>query len=301
VHLPNGGTHAGLGVANMEQDSFKRPELLADPDWVASATGDPGVCIVDCAAARGTHWGFIPGAVPLPLHFSLKDPDDPLHVTSREHFAEAMSRLGIGEETVVVAYDRLAGMAAARLWWVLSYYGHSAVKILDGGWQRWRAEGRPAALRPGQREPARFVAQPDRSKLATRDYVRKHLDDPDTCILDVRNRAEFSGHNPWGNRRAGHIPGSLHWEWVQNLDGQEPHGLRPASELRAELTRLGLSPDKEVITHCQAGIRASHAAFVLTLLGYPRVRNYEASMKEWANADDTPMQEGEPEGNGASH
>ncbi|HKJ00676.1 MAG TPA: sulfurtransferase [bacterium] len=276
----------------MEASNYDRQELLADPEWLDSVRDDPDLCIVDCSGGHGHTWAYIPGAVALPVHFSLKDPDDPLHVVDRQRFAQAMGQLGITKETTVVLYDRHGGMAAARVWWVLTYYGHAKVRVLNGGWHRWRAEGWPVSLNLKQRPPARFSPHPNQAVLARVDYVLKHLDDPDVQVLDVRNQSEWAGHNPWGNRRTGHIPGAMHWEWINSLAEDERRMFRPADELRAGLSKVGITPEHEVITHCQAGIRASQAALVLTLLGFPRVRNFDGSMKEWANSDSTPMENG---------
>ena len=89
--------------------------------------------------------------------------------------------------------------------------------------------------------------------LARMDYVRERIGEPGTQILDVRNRSEYSGHNPWGNRRTGHIPGALHWEWVNSMTEDPQRTFKPADELWDSLTRLGLAPGNEGITHCQAG------------------------------------------------
>lgn len=273
----------------MDRNSYRRPELLAEPDWVDSVRDDPAVCIVDCSTGHGPKWAYIPGAVELPLHFSLKDPDDAVHVIPAAPFAEAMGRIGVTDTTTVVAYDRHGGMAAARLWWVLNYYGHEAVRLLNGGWHRWLAEGRPIALRPHPRAPGRFVPRPREAVLARLDYVRERMADPDVRIVDLRNASEWSGQNPWGNARAGHIPGAVHYEWVNSLNTDERRMFKSAPELWQGLEQAGVTPESEVITHCQAGIRASHGAFVLSLLGFDRVRNYEASMKEWANTPDAPL------------
>jgi thiosulfate/3-mercaptopyruvate sulfurtransferase len=279
----------------MEETGFDRPELLAEPDWVEAAREDPGVCIVDCSGGYGHSWAYIPGAVTLPVHFSLKDPDDPLHVIGRQHFADLMGSMGIRRETVVVVYDRHGGMAAARLWWVLTYYGHPDVRLLNGGWHRWRVEGRRFTLNLRKPEPTRYVPRTNQAVLARLDYLRTHLDDGELQLLDVRNASEWAGHNPWGNRRIGHIPGAMHCEWINAITADDRRVIRPAEELHERLNRLRLSPEREVVTHCQAGIRASHTAFVLTLLGFPRVRNYDGSMKEWANRDDTPLAGGPPD------
>lgn len=271
------------------REGYARPDLLAEPGWVESVRNDPKVCIVDCGTGHDPKWAYIPGAVPLRAHFSLKDLEDPVHVMRPAAFADLMGSLGVTDDTTVVAYDRHGGMAAARLWWVLQHYGHPAARVLNGGWHRWRAEGRSVALRPAEREPARFTARPDEAVLARKEYVQGRLGHPDVQILDLRNRSEWQGHNPWGNRHPGHIPGAVHWEWVNSLTRDERRMFRPAAELRQEVQAAGLDPAKEVITHCQAGVRASHGAFVLNLLGFPRVRNYEASMKEWANTDDAAL------------
>jgi thiosulfate/3-mercaptopyruvate sulfurtransferase len=278
----------------MHPTTYGRPHLLAEPDWLDSHRDDPAVCLVDCSHTHGPKWAYIPGAVELSAHFALKDPADPVHVIGAAPFAALMGRMGVDEETTVVAYDRHGGMAAARLWWVLRYYGHGAAGLLNGGWHRWMAEGRSITLKPRPRAPARFESHPDDAVLARKDYVRARMDAPDARILDVRLASERSEANPWGNARAGQIPGAAHWEWINSLSADERRMFRPAAELREGLAAVGVTPAKEVITHCQAGIRASHGAFVLNLLGYERVRNYEASMKEWANAPDTPLESAAP-------
>ena len=273
----------------MAEPTYAQPELLAEPDWLESVRDDPTVRVIDCTRARERPWASIPGAAALPAHFSLKDPADPLHVIGPQPFAELMGRLGVSPETTVVAYDRHSGMAAARLWWVLSYYGHERAKVLNGGWHRWRAEQRPLASRPSEPVPARFTPRPNEAVLARMDYVRERLADGTAQILDVRNAAERAEPSPWGNRYGGVIPGALHWEWSDTLSADEQRRFRPAAELWAHLRAAGVAPEKEVITHCQAGIRSALMAFVLSLLGLERVRTYDASMKEWANTDGAPL------------
>ena len=138
----------------------------------------------------------------------------------------------------------------------------------------------PATFRPGS---------PDESLRATAEYIRAAMSRPDVVIVDVRSLAEWRGENDRGNRRAGHIPGAVHIEWLNNIEGDESRRWRTPAALREMFEAAGVTPDKEVITVCQAGIRASQAAMTLKLLGYERVRDYDGSFLDWANRDDTPI------------
>jgi thiosulfate/3-mercaptopyruvate sulfurtransferase len=113
---------------------------------------------------------------------------------------------------------------------------------------------------------------------------------PDVVVLDVRSDEEWMGTNNRGNKRSGRIPGSMHIEWLNNVESADAgRRWKSPAELRAMFEAEGVTPDKEVITVCQAGIRASQAAMTLKMLGYERVRDYDASFFEWGNRDDTPI------------
>jgi thiosulfate/3-mercaptopyruvate sulfurtransferase len=138
--------------------------------------------------------------------------------------------------------------------------------------------------------PASFTPRRDDSLRATAAYIMEQaIDDPDVVLLDVRSDAEWLGLNDRGNKRAGRIPGAVHLEWLNNVTPDEERRLKPAEALRAQFEAIGVTPDKEIVTYCQGGIRAAQAAMTLRLLGYERVRNYDGSFFEWANRDDTPL------------
>ena len=137
-------------------NGYLRPELLAEPDWLWERRHDPHLRIIDCGTPAAYVRAHIPGAVRLVREEDtvevgspqwLKDPDDSLHVLGAEGVATLAERLGISDDMTVVAYDDYNGSFATRLWWILTYYGHPDVKVLNGGWQRWLDAGRPATFR----------------------------------------------------------------------------------------------------------------------------------------------------------
>jgi thiosulfate/3-mercaptopyruvate sulfurtransferase len=138
--------------------------------------------------------------------------------------------------------------------------------------------------------PTRFTPRPDPYLMASADDVKAAIGKSGTVILDVRSDGEWQGAESRSNRRTGRIPGSVHIEWLHNVTGDAAQLLKSADELRKMYEAAGVTPDKEVITVCQAGIRAAQSATTLRLLGYDRVRVYDGSFAEWGNRDDTPIE-----------
>jgi thiosulfate/3-mercaptopyruvate sulfurtransferase len=269
---------------------YAHPELLAEPDWLWEHRDDPKVRVIDCASLEKYRRAHIPGAVGLPVHVWIKETEGGVYVMGSEAFADLMGQLGVTNDTTVVTYDDWISAYATRLWWVLKYYGHSNAKVLNGGWQRWVSEGRPVTFRETVVEPGHFTPRPDESIMCRHDYLMSKVDEPGVQILNVLPETFYRGiENPFGNKRVGHIPGSrnIPSEWF--LTDDDRHVFKPAAELQAILTEAGLSPTNESIIHCHAGVRTTVGFFVLSLLGWDRVRAYDASMAEWANRDDTAL------------
>ncbi|MBI1886053.1 MAG: sulfurtransferase [Chloroflexi bacterium] len=226
---------------------YARPELLAETDWLAERLDDPSLRIVDCDEWPAHQRAHIPGAAGLRVHHYLKDPDNPEHVMPPSLFEQLMGELGIGNDTLVVAYDAFGGLYAARLWWALDYYGHTKAKVLNGGWLKWLAEGRPVTNRIPEVAPARFQARPGSDCLCTLDHLLGSIGREDAVIWDVRTRAEHTGEDPRQNKYGGRIPGAVHLEWRDLITG-DVKVWKAAEELRGMLEGLGITPEKEVIT-----------------------------------------------------
>lgn len=233
----------------MAGSSFAHPELLVEPAWLAHRLEDESVRIVDCDQPDGYRRAHIPGAVALPTHHYLKETEDDPHVMSPAKFAALAGRLGIDNDTEVVAYDSYGGLYAARLWWVLGYYGHDRVRVLNGGWNEWFREGRPITRATRTPELRTFVATPRSDWIEHAENLAQSSGRAGRRILDVRSDAEYSGENARGTRRGGRIPGAVHYEWLRAVTGDDRMVFRELEEIRAELEALGVTPDQDVVTY----------------------------------------------------
>lgn len=228
---------------------YVRPELLAEPDWLWEHRDDPKVRVIDCAALEAYRRAHIPGAVGLPVHIYIKDPTDDTYVMQPQQFKELMERLGVSDDTTVVTYDDNNALVATRLWWVLSYYGHTNAKVLNGGWHRWLTEGRPITFHQTHTEPGSFTPRTNESLGCTVDDLKARVGNSSTAILDVRTDEEWLGTNDRGNKRAGHVPGAVHLEWLNFVNRDDTRTFKTAAELRALLREVGVNPEQEVVTY----------------------------------------------------
>ena len=268
------------------------PEMLIETDELAARLNDPGLRLVDNDIFPMYQRAHIPGAVGNRGDHYFKGKGDARFIAPPDEFKAMMEALGIGDDTEVVGYDASGSLYATRLWWSMKYYGHPGARVLNGGWNKWLAEGRPITMEEPKIEPVTFTPRPaDESHYASAEYIMANLSRPDFVLVDVRSDSEWEGTNSRGNKRSGRVPGSVHIEWLNNVDhGLSSRTLKPAEELRAMYEALGVTPGKEVVTMCQGGIRATQTAATLRMLGFDRVRNYDGSAFDWANRDDTPLE-----------
>ena len=266
---------------------YARPEMLVDTAWLTQHASDPGIRIVDMRP-NGYLAGHIPGAVFL-ANAAIRDTKNPpSFVPNAADFSALMRRLGISNKTRVIAYDERGGIYAARLWWILQYYGHPNVALLDGGWTKWSAEGRTVSTAEPAVTATDFVARPNSRWLATADDVLAAIKKGDAKIVDARTAGEIEGRDLRNIKRGGAIPASIPVYWEDGLDAAT-RTFKPAADLRKLFEDRGIRPQDSVIAYCQVGMRASHDLFMLHLIGYNNLRNYYGAWEEWGNREDLPI------------
>jgi thiosulfate/3-mercaptopyruvate sulfurtransferase len=269
--------------------AYAHPEQLVETEWVAAHAADAAVRIVDMRQS-GYADGHIPGAAPLSPVAIRNGSAPPTFLPTPGAFEEMMATLGISDSTRVVVYDERGGIYAARLWWILNYFGHPNVALVNGGWIKWTAEARPTTA--GRCECVvsgpRFKARPDPKWIATAADVVAAIDKPGVRIVDARTTQEIEGKDLRNIRRGGFIPSSTPIYWEDLLDPRQ-RTFRPADELKQIYEAHGVAPSQEVIAYCQVGMRASVDLFALHLIGYDRLRNYYGAWEEWGNRDDLPI------------
>ena len=268
---------------------YAHPEQLVETDWVAAHAGDANVRVVDMrSAATAYPGGHVPGAVYLsPVAIRVAD-RPPTFLPTPQEFEALMAKLGIGDATRVVVYDERGGIYAARLWWILNYFGHPNVALMNGGWVKWTAEQRATEQAAPVPAAARFTARPQPRWVATAADVVSAIDKPGVKIVDARTAAEIEGTDLRGIKRGGFVASSVPVYWEDLLDAQK-RTFKPADELKQIYEGRGILASHEVIAYCQVGMRASVDLFALHLIGYDKLRNYYGAWEEWGNRDDLPV------------
>jgi thiosulfate/3-mercaptopyruvate sulfurtransferase len=266
--------------------TYAHPEQLVDTDWVAAHGADANVRLVDMRQA-GYAEGHVPGAVYVSPGAIRDAKSPPTFLPTPEAFEEMMATLGISDATRVIVYDERGGIYAARLWWILNYFGHANVALVNGGWVKWAAEHRPVSKEAGPVAGGRFTARPQPKWIATASDVVGAINKPGVKIVDARTTAEIEGTDLRNIRRGGFVPSSVPVYWEDLLDAERT--FKSADELRKIYEDRGIVPSQEVIAYCQVGMRASVDLFALHLIGYDKLRNYYGAWEEWGNRDDLPL------------
>ncbi|MCI0860081.1 MAG: sulfurtransferase [Chloroflexi bacterium] len=233
----------------MTTQGYTHPEFLVDAAWVDGHKGDANVVIVDCDVEAGYNRGHIPSAVMVPDNFEKNPDSGRVHIMNPDQFAAMCQGLGIGDDSLVVTYDNAQGLTAARLWWALNYYGHTNVKVLNGGWRRWVSEGLKVDFaRPSANTGVKFTPTANEAIMCRLDELKDGYNKPDVVVWDVRSDGEWDGSASRGNKRVGHVPGAVHLEWFNMID-RDTHQFKAADEIRRILTEHGITPDKTVYSY----------------------------------------------------
>ncbi|RAZ67192.1 sulfurtransferase [Planococcus maitriensis] len=293
---------------------MKDMPLIVTTDWLAEHAEDPGLRIIDAtvfmsfpeaggppnveSGKQAFTEGHIPGAAFADLAGELSDTASelPFMVPPREVFIEKLAELGIGDGTFTVIYDRnaLAGEDvaasywASRLAWQMRYEGFSQVAVLEGGLQKWLAEGRELSTDTVTYPKAKFTGQRRPELIATKEDVRRAIEDGQTILINSLSAEEFHGSRS-DDPRSGHIPSSEHVFFGDHAD-EQTKALHPDDQLRAAFEKTGaLDPANKVITYCGGGIAATWNALLLNKLGQENVAVYDGSMAEWASDPSCPV------------
>lgn len=297
---------------------YAHPDRLVSTQWLADHLGTEGLVVVESDEDVLLYeTGHIPGAVKIDWHLDLNDPLVRDYIDAAA-FAQLLGAKGIRPDTTVVIYGDRANWWAAYALWVFTLFGHRDVRLLDGGRDKWIAEGRELTIAASTPEPVPYPVRErdDATIRAFQHQVLAELRSPaPPALIDIRSPQEYTGerlHMPdypeEGALRGGHIPTARNVPWARSVG---PDGsFKPRAELAAIYqgdpgagddagaeAGLGLDPNAPVITYCRIGERSSHTWFVLThLLGFADVRNYDGSWTEWGNAVQVPIVAGEQPG-----
>ncbi|WP_437525144.1 sulfurtransferase [Sorangium sp. So ce726] len=269
------------------------PGPLVDVAWLAEHAGDPRVRVVDCrwylGGRRGADEyarGHIPGAVHLDVDADLSSP---AHGGPGRHplpdaaaFARVLARIGVIPGSVVVGYDDAGGAIAARLWWLLRYFGHPGGRVLDGGLQAWTSAGHPLSTEaPSIAQAPTMDLAAGGAPVADKAAVDRLRRDAAAVILDARARERYEGQTEPVDARPGHIPGARSAPFVENLSA--PGGaFRERAELERRYRDLGALDAATVVCYCGSGVTACHDLLALTALGREDAILYEGSWSDWA-------------------
>lgn len=289
--------------------------MLVSTEWLEVHLTDPDLVVVDLrwredGSGRARYLaGHVPGAAHLDWSTDLVDPTAPLAFTLADpaRFARTMEAVGIGDDTLVVAYADARGSGPHRLWWACRRYGHDGVRVLDGGFGAWAAEGRPVSTDPPPQRTATFTPHPDSALQATAADVEAARSGGRAVVIDTRPPEQYRGEAVWyetgairadadgvartprGEIPAGRIP------WAANVPALELYGadgrLRSPDELRALFRSAGVREDGRAITYCGVGISAAAVLFALAYAGYDGAL-YDGSWEEWSRDPARPITRG---------
>lgn len=276
---------------------------LVTTAWLAEHLADENVRVVD------TRWyllepnkgendyrrAHIPNAIYLSVDRDLAAPPLPDAKTGRhplpnaETFAETMMRAGISNASQVVTYDDAGGANAARLWWLLKYFGHENVALLDGGLNQWLAEGRALSSAAPNFPRGQFAARPNEKMAVSKAQMIQETRNPRALVLDARAGERYRGETEPVDARAGHIPGAHSAPIGGNLRGGADFRFQDAAALRERFVVLGADDAGEIIAYCGSGVNAAAEIFALQLAGYENTRLYAGSFSEWSRDFDLPI------------
>ena len=251
---------------------------------VADDLSESGVVILDARSADAYNDGHIPGALSMPWQqFS----DAGLNLKPVSELETLLGAAGIKRNTWMIIYDDTTASwgAAGRLFWMFEYLGCENVRILDGGWDKWIADGNQPETTANTRKAATFIAEVNDRIVVDKTHIADRLGDADFNLIDTRTDAEFIGWTLYNEERGGHITGTVHLPYEGYFAADKT--MLDYDRMKAQFDAKGVTPDKEMVAYCTAGIRSAYAYFIARLMDFDNAANYDASVWDWAAADET--------------
>jgi len=264
---------------------------IIECDELAKHLDDDNFLIIDVCNKQTWLQAHIPGAMHIeyPQILRIEKPTMGL-LPSAAQFEELMQSLGLNSDTHVIAYDDEGGGKASRLLWTLAAYGHQHYSLLNGGLIAWANEGWPLDKTVSTPRKGNFAASQNVSKVVSlREAVLENINNQHVQLLDARSLAEYSGEKKFA-ARAGHIPGAIHFDWMELMDPSRNGRLRTPEQLETALSQRGFSKDKHITCYCHTHHRSALSFIVLKSLGYNDISGYPGSWSDWGNDNDTPIE-----------
>ena len=283
---------------------YAYPHSLATTQWVAEHLNDSNVRLLEVGwGISEFDAGHIPGAIAVWIYADIHR-DHEREIPSKSEIEEMLSKAGIANQDTIVLYGGFGNLIAALAFWVLKIYGHRDVRLLDGGRQKWLAEGRPLSTEIPSPQATQYVAlEPDIKLRADKDFIIGVIGKPEYVLVDARPEDMYSGENTAGVARGGHIATAINLPAARILDDQggfvgwqtpstnSDGTFKSFDELQKLFLEKNIAPGKTIITYCLRGGLSTHLWFVLTqLLGYSHVSEYDRSWLEWGTRADTPVE-----------
>ena len=281
--------------------TYARPNALVSTEWLAAHLSAPDVRVVDGswylpAMNRSAKAEYAAGHIPGAVYFDIDEIADtesklPHMLPAPEKFASRVRKLGLGDGSRIVVYDGMGLFSAPRVWWMFRVFGHEDVAVLDGGFAKWKREGRPVEAAPPAPRDRHFTARMNTMLVRDIAQMRRNVETRREQVVDARSRGRFAGTEPEprAGLRSGHIPGAASLPFGEMTDPASGTVL-PGPVLKAKFATAGIDPGKPIVASCGSGVSACALALGLHLVGARDVAIYDGSWTEWGGRDDTPIE-----------